>query len=122
MDQMSDENKELLGIPPGRTDTISIAAKIITHLILSSNVKNIMISGTSIRDGLIAELNKENRINPDKVAYYNVLAKNQRFNGMQTKIKKYSVLYLKKLQIKILRGFLKLVLIFQKFLWTNSQI
>lgn len=88
LDQMSDENKEVLGIPPGRTDTISTAAKIITHLILSSNVKNIMISGTSIRDGLIAELNKENRINPDKVAYYNVLAKNQRFNGMQTKIKK----------------------------------
>ena len=46
-----------------------------------------MISGTSIRDGLIAELNKENRTNTDKVAYYNVLAKNQRFNGMQTKIK-----------------------------------
>ena len=88
LDRLSDENKEVIGIPPTRMNTISTAANIISNLILFSNVKNIMISGTSIRDGLIAELNKTNRINPDKVAYYKVLAKNQRFNGMQTKIKK----------------------------------
>ena len=88
LDRITDENMDVLGIPPVRKDTISTAANIILNLIIKSEVQNIIISGTSIRDGLIAELNKENRINPDKVAYYNMLAKNQRFNGMQTKIKK----------------------------------
>ena len=88
LDKMSDESEVVIGVPPSRVDTISTAANIMTNLVLRSSVKNIMISGTSIRDGLIAELNKENRVSPDKVAYYKVLAKNQRFNGMQTRIKK----------------------------------
>jgi len=88
LDKISDESEVVIGIPPGRIDTISTAANIMMSLVLRSSVKDIMISGTSIRDGLIAELNEENRISPDKVAYYKVLAKNQRFNGMQTRIKK----------------------------------
>ncbi len=88
LDRITDENQDVLGVPSVRKDTISTAANIILNLIIKSEVQNIIISGTSIRDGLIAKLNKENRINPDKVAYYKVLAKNQRFNGMQTKIKK----------------------------------
>ena len=88
LDKMSDESEMVIGIPPGRIDTISTAANIMINLVFASSVKNIMISGTSIRDGLIAELNKENRVSPDKVAYYKVLAKNQRFNGMQTRIKR----------------------------------
>lgn len=70
LDKMSDESEMVIGIPPGRIDTISTAANIIISLVLRSSVKDIMISGTSIRDGLIAELNEENRVSPDKVAYY----------------------------------------------------
>ena len=88
LDKMSDDGEMVIGIPPGRLDTISTAANIMISLVLRSSVKDIMISGTSIRDGLIAELNEENRVSPDKVAYYKVLAKNQRFNGMQTRLKK----------------------------------
>ena len=64
LDKMSDESEMVIGIPPGRIDTISTAANIMINLVFASSVKNIMISGTSIRDGLIAELNKENRVSP----------------------------------------------------------
>ena len=53
--------KRSIRYTPGRTDNFNTEDN--NSPDLSSNVKNIMISGTSIRDGLIAELNKENRIN-----------------------------------------------------------
>ena len=88
LDNISESKENFLGIPSSRTGTISKAAEIMINLILHSEIKDVMISGTSIRDGLITELNSEKRVNPDKFAYYKVLAKNQRFNGMQSKIKK----------------------------------
>ncbi len=46
---------ELVGVPPGRQKTMPVAAKIIGRLLDHCGAKEIYTSGTSIRDGVLAE-------------------------------------------------------------------
>jgi len=77
------------GIPQNRMPTIKNAANIMQNLILVCDPKKIIITGTSIRDGIVSELNPSKIINPDKSSNIKYFTKNQRFNGMQSAIKKF---------------------------------
>ena len=50
--------------------------------------KKVIICGTSIRDGIVSEINPSKIINPDKSSNIKYFTKNQRFSGMQNTIKK----------------------------------
>jgi len=100
LDKITDSKVEVLGIPPSRQHTIETAANIIINLILKSNINRLTISGTSIRDGLIAELNEETITNSNTVDHYKILARNQRFKGMHNKVIKLFNPILKKITNK----------------------
>ena len=51
----SRENPDLSGVPLGRQKTMPIAATIMEALVRRTDAERIMVSGTSIRDGLIAD-------------------------------------------------------------------
>ena len=89
LDKIMDAEKEFPGIPQNRMPTIKNAANIMQNLILVCDPKKIIITGTSIRDGIVSELNPSKIINPDKSSNIKYFTKNQRFNGMQSAIKKF---------------------------------
>ena len=66
LNQILDEKPDLEGIPEGRRFSMPKASEIIACLLSISNVDKLVISGTSIRDGLIA---KEISNHP-KLAHY----------------------------------------------------
>ncbi len=53
------DNPELQGIPAGRRDSIGMAAEIMAALIQLSGVSQLAISGTSVRDGLVADMDAD---------------------------------------------------------------
>ena len=54
-----DAEKEFPGIPQNRMPSIKNAANIMQNLILVCDPKKIIITGTSIRDGIVSELNPQ---------------------------------------------------------------
>ena len=89
LDKILEAKKEFPGIPQNRIPTINNAANIMQYLILACEPKKIIISGTSIRDGIVSELNPSKIINPDRSSNIKYFSKNQRFSGMQNAIKKF---------------------------------
>ena len=87
LDKMLDAEDEFPGVPQNRMPTIKNAANIMQNLILAIEPKKIIISGTSIRDGIVSELNPSKIINPDKSSNIKYFTKNQRFSGIQNAIK-----------------------------------
>ena len=87
LDKMLDAKDEFPGVPQNRMPTIKNAANIMQNLILAIEPKKIIISGTSIRDGIVSELNPSKIINPDKSSNIKYFTKNQRFRGIQNAIK-----------------------------------
>ena len=85
---MIDAKNKFPGIPHNRMPTIKNAANIMQNLILSCDPKKVIICGTSIRDGILTEINPSKIINPDKSSNIKYFTKNQRFSGMQNTIKK----------------------------------
>ena len=88
LDKMSDVKKIFPGIPENRMSTISNASKIMQNVILNAEPKKIIISGTSIRDGIISKLNPDRSLNSNKQSIIKSMFENQRFSGMQNQIKK----------------------------------
>ncbi|MAJ14982.1 MAG: hypothetical protein CMN44_08495 [SAR116 cluster bacterium] len=89
LDKIMDSKEEFAGIPQNRMPTIRNAANIMQNLILVCDPKKIIISGTSIRDGIVSEINPSKILNPDKASNIKYFTKNQRFVGMQSAIKKF---------------------------------
>ena len=56
---ISKKNSNQTGIPLGRRATMPMAAIIIKNIINISKVSQLMVSGTSVRDGWIAKLNEK---------------------------------------------------------------
>ena len=88
LDKMIEAKNKFPGIPQNRMPTIKNAANIMQNLILSCDPKKVIICGTSIRDGIVSEINPSKIINPDKSSNIKYFTKNQRFSGMQNTIKK----------------------------------
>ena len=88
LDKMIEAKNKFPGIPQNRMPTIKNAANIMQNLILLCDPKKVIICGTSIRDGILTEINPSKIINPDKSSNIKYFTKNQRFSGMQNTIKK----------------------------------
>ena len=54
LNQICSEPPDLDGVPQGRCSTMPKASEIINCLLMTSKVNNLIVSGTSIRDGLLA--------------------------------------------------------------------
>ncbi len=91
LDKIIEAKNKFPGIPQNRMPTINNAANIMQNILIICDPKKIIISGTSIRDGVIFELNPSKLINPDKFSHIKYFSKNQRFPGMQNAIKKFFV-------------------------------
>ena len=78
------DEPDLQGIPAGRRDSIGMAADIMAALIRRSGVSKLAISGTSIRDGLVADM--DTRFSPKKdpllSACKEIANHSQRFDGL----------------------------------------
>lgn len=78
------DEPDLQGIPAGRRDSIGMAADIMAALIRRSGVSQLAISGTSIRDGLVA--NMDTGFSPKKdpllSACKEIANHSQRFDGL----------------------------------------
>lgn len=87
---------DLAGIPKGRHFSMPKASEIIKCLLSITNVKNLVISGTSIRDGLIAreileqtELNHHTKRDPLHVACSEIAAHSLRFSILNKNLFKF---------------------------------
>ena len=89
LEEIIDSKEEFPGISQNRMPTIKNAANIMQNLILVCDPKKIIITGTSIRDGIISQLNPSKKLNPDKSSNIKYFTKNQRFSGMESIIKKF---------------------------------
>lgn len=82
------DDPELQGIPAGRRDSIGMAAKIMEALIQRSGVSQLAISGTSVRDGLVADIDADTNsgLSPKKdpllSACKEIANHSQRFDGL----------------------------------------
>ena len=77
------------GVPPSRRDSMPVAAKIARALIEVSGVRQLVISGTSIRDGVIAvnELNDAQRADFLMVISQEIAEASGRFVGVSDALK-----------------------------------
>ena len=62
-----EDGERLAGIPQGRHASIGVAATILHHLFDATNCNDLIISGTSIRDGLVLSFQKDNYKKRDAV-------------------------------------------------------
>ncbi len=82
------DDPELQGIPAGRRDSIGMAAEIMVALIQRSGVSQLAISGTSVRDGLVADMDADTNsgLSPKKdpllSACKEIANHSQRFDGL----------------------------------------
>ncbi len=78
------ESPDLAGVPLGRRQTMPMAARIMRALLRQSEASRITISGTSIRDGLIAdrELGANDRSDFLKVVCQEISLASHRFAGV----------------------------------------
>ena len=78
------DEPDLQGIPAGRRDSIGMAADIMAALIRRSGVSQLAISGTSIRDGLVADMDTgfSPKKDPLLSACKEIANHSQRFDGL----------------------------------------
>lgn len=78
------DEPDLQGIPAGRRDSIGMAADIMAALIRRSGVSQLAISGTSIRDGLVADMDTgfSPKKDPLLSACKEISNHSQRFDGL----------------------------------------
>lgn len=78
------DEPDLQGIPAGRRESIGMAADIMATLIRRSDVSQLVISGTSIRDGLVADMDTEFSPKKDPLlsACKEIAKHSQRFDGL----------------------------------------
>ncbi len=83
------DKPDLQGVPVGRRASIGMAAEIMSSLIECSGVKKITISGTSIRDGIVAEMDKGTKPKKDPLlsACKEIEDHSQRFEGLNEVLK-----------------------------------
>lgn len=81
---------DLSGVPAGRRATISTAAVIITELIRQAETGPLVISGTSIRDGMVADLTPNHQIDVDllTVTCREIARQSQRSNDLNESLNK----------------------------------
>ena len=79
------------GIPEGRLPTIGTAAFIIRHLFEATNCGDLVVSGTSIRDGLILSFQKDRYSGNDAINLVSeeLSKENERVSGEGKKIYKF---------------------------------
>ncbi len=83
--KISLKKNDQIGVPLGRKLTMPMASKIIKNIIQISKVSELMISGTSVRDGFVAKLNDNNfQINNDNLLSicYEISKETERFKGL----------------------------------------
>ena len=78
------DEPDLQGIPAGRRDSIGMAADIMAALIRRSGVSQLAISGTSIRDGIVADMDTgfSPKKDPLLSACKEIANHSQRFDGL----------------------------------------
>jgi exopolyphosphatase/guanosine-5'-triphosphate,3'-diphosphate pyrophosphatase len=90
-DDFSAASPKLTGVPMARRATMPMAAKIIRALVRISGVKRVVISGTSIRDGVIAinELSPIQRADFLVAISQEIAATSERFIGVSDALKRF---------------------------------
>ncbi len=83
------DSPDLQGVPVGRRASIGMAAEIMSSLIECSGVGKITISGTSIRDGIVACMDKSAKPKKDPLlsACNEIASHSQRFEGLNEVLK-----------------------------------
>lgn len=81
---LTGERTDLSGVPMGRRDTIGKAALIIEALVEASSVARLVVSSTSIRDGVVADRlgDQERATDPLILACREIAAGQERFIGL----------------------------------------
>ena len=83
------DRPDVQGVPDGRRASIGMAAEIMSSLIESSGVGKITISGTSIRDGIVAAMDNSAKPKKDPLlsACREIAGHSQRFEGLNELLK-----------------------------------
>lgn len=86
--KLKKQEADLTGIPAGRQSTIRQAATIIKAVMSTSEVSQLVVSGTSIRDGLMVDLLPDMHRNGDALldACRNIARQSQRQDGLSEAI------------------------------------
>lgn len=88
LSSLTPEALDLKGIPSGRQATITAAATIIEQVMKTSKVGKLVVSGTSIRDGLMADLSPQTpaRSDPLLLACGDIARQSQRNEGLSEEL------------------------------------
>ena len=96
LNQIRSEPPDLEGVPEGRRSTMPKASEIISCLLKASEANNLVISGTSIRDGLIAteiseqpDLSHYRKKDPLHIACSEIATHRLRFSSVNKRLYKF---------------------------------
>jgi exopolyphosphatase/guanosine-5'-triphosphate,3'-diphosphate pyrophosphatase len=90
-DELARDGADMFGIPAARSSTMPMAATIIRSLMNASSVKRLVVSGTSIRDGVIAshELSATQRADFLVAVSEEIALASERFSGLSKALRKF---------------------------------